>query len=52
MNLHQNNEDFEELIELASQKFNLPFSAVRKDYFITKILYNISDSEFFDCVVF
>lgn len=53
MNLHhQNNEDFEALIELASQKFNLPFSAVRRDYFITQILYNISVSEFFDCVVF
>lgn len=52
MELHLNNLEFEELIELTSQKINIPSSAVRKDYFITIILKKLSDSDFIDRVVF
>lgn len=52
MILHQNPEEFNELIELTSQRIHIPTSAIRKDYFITKILNQLSNSEFIDCVVF
>lgn len=51
MILHHKQE-FEELIELTSQEFHIPSSAIRKDYFITFILKNLSESEFVDKVVF
>ena len=37
MKLHQNQQDFEELIELTAQWKHIPSDAVRKDYFITFI---------------
>ncbi len=52
MNLHLNNKNFEELINLSSNFFNIPSSAIRKDYFITMILANLSNSEYKDFVVF
>ncbi len=52
MNLHLNNKDFEELINLTSNFFNIPSSAIRKDYFITMILANLSNSEYNEFVVF
>ncbi len=52
MQLHLNNLEFEELIELTSQKITIPSSAVRKDYFITMILEKLSDSDFLEMVVF
>lgn len=52
MKLHQNQQDFEELIELTAQWRHIPSDAVRKDYFITLLLKNLGDSEFVDSVVF
>ena len=52
MNLHNNVEIFEELIELAAKQYNLPSSAVRKDYFITLILSNLQNSPYLEHVVF
>lgn len=52
MKLHHSTDEFEELIELASQTFNIPSSAVRKDYFITLILQNLENSIFVENVVF
>ena len=52
MKLHQNQQDFEELIELTAQWRHIPSDAVRKDYFITLLLKNLSDSEFVDSIVF
>lgn len=52
MRLHNDEEVFQELIELAARKYNLPSDAVRKDYFITLILRNLSQSDYLDKVVF
>jgi len=52
MNLHNSEEDFEELIELSAKHYNLPSSAVRKDYFITLILGNLQNSSYLEHVVF
>ncbi len=51
MNLHLDN-SFNNLISLSSKHFNIPASAIRKDYFITMILNNLANSKFNDCVVF
>ena len=52
MKLHYKIEEFEELIELTSNRVNIPVGAVRKDYFITIILKNLSESEYLEHVVF
>jgi len=52
MKLHHNSQEFNELIELTSQRIHIPASAVRKDYFITIILEHLAKSEYTDCVVF
>ena len=52
MILHNNSEIFEELIQLAAKQYNLPLSAVRKDYFITLILSNLQNSTHLEHVVF
>ncbi len=52
MRLHLNPSEFAELIELTSQKRQIPSVAVRKDYFITMVLKNLSECEFAERVVF
>jgi len=52
MKLHHCENEFEELIELTSQEFKIPSNAVRKDYFITLVLQNLSNSIFIESVVF
>lgn len=52
MNLYNNEEFFEELIELVAKQYNLLTSAVRKDYFITLILRNLQNSPYLEHVVF
>ena len=37
---------------MTAQWIHIPSDAVRKDYFITLLLKNLSDSEFVDCIVF
>lgn len=52
MRLHNDYEVFEELFNLTSQWRHLPTSAIVKDYFITVILNNLSESDFLESVVF
>lgn len=52
MKLHHNRKDFEALIKLTSQVFNVPPNAVRKDYFITLVLENLASSILVESVVF
>lgn len=52
MNLHIDAEAFKELIELASEHFGYEQSHVEKDYWVCKILKEISESEFNDKVYF
>lgn len=52
MQLHHRKADFEELIDITSKEYGLPASAVRKDYFITMVLRNLSVSQYSNCVVF
>lgn len=50
MKLHHNSQEFNELIDLTSQRIHIPASAVRKDYFITMILEHLAKSQYVDCV--
>ena len=46
MNLHKNKEVFKELIALAAEHFNYEQSHIEKDYWVSKILRDISLSEY------
>lgn len=52
MKLHHNEKDFQDLINITANHFQLPADAVRKDYFITLILANLESSEYVDLVIF
>jgi predicted nucleotidyltransferase component of viral defense system len=52
MKLHHSEETFQELVELTAKQYNLPSSAVRKDYIITLILSPLEDSPYLEQVVF
>lgn len=52
MKLHHRKDELEELIELTSNKTNIPTSAIRKDYYITIILENLAKSDYVEYVVF
>lgn len=52
MNLHSDREAFKEIIALASDHFNYEQSHVEKDYWVSKILQDISMSEYADKTYF
>ncbi|MGI9277871.1 MAG: nucleotidyl transferase AbiEii/AbiGii toxin family protein [Endozoicomonas sp.] len=52
MNLHTNPELFEDLVKLTADHLEIPDVFVEKDYWVTTILMNLSQSDFKDCVVF
>lgn len=52
MNLHLDNEVFRELIELTTDYFSYEQSHVEKDYWICKILRELSLSDFADSIYF
>ena len=52
MQLHLNNENFRDLINLTSEYFHLASLIVEKDYWITHSLYQLSMSKYRDTVVF
>lgn len=52
MHLHANAEEFKDLIQATAQHLEIPDVFVEKDYWVTKILFNIANSAFKDCVVF
>ncbi|MDR2473727.1 MAG: nucleotidyl transferase AbiEii/AbiGii toxin family protein [Tannerella sp.] len=44
MNLHQHTQDFIELVKLTANYFNIATGFIEKDYWITQILYKLSQS--------
>ncbi len=52
MKLHLNKNDFKDLLQLSSSHFGLPESFIEKDYWIMRVLKNLSTSEFKDLVIF
>lgn len=52
MILHKNNNDFQALINVTADYFQIPQVYIEKDYWVTYILKNLSNSEFKNFVVF
>jgi predicted nucleotidyltransferase component of viral defense system len=52
MKLHNDIKSFNELISIVAADINIPPNAVKKDYFIAKLLQNLQNSDFADLVVF
>lgn len=52
MNLHSDKETFKEIIALAAEHFVYEQSHVEKDYWVSKILHDISISEYRDKTYF
>ena len=52
MNLHSDKEAFKEIIALAAEHFGYEQSHVEKDYWVSKILQDISMSEYADKTYF
>ncbi len=52
MNLHSDKEAFKEIIALAAEHFGYEQSHVEKDYWVSKILRDISLSEYADKTYF
>ena len=52
MKLHQNKEAFEQVIASTAEYFNILEVFVEKDYWVTYVLKNLSQSKFKDNVVF
>ena len=52
MILHEKEEEFEELVEATSVYFNIPSVYIEKDYWVTYVLKNISNSDYFNTVIF
>lgn len=50
--LHDNRDDFNELIDIVSEEMNIPTDAVLRDYYITLLLNNLSKSEYKDVCIF
>ncbi|MEE8056841.1 MAG: nucleotidyl transferase AbiEii/AbiGii toxin family protein, partial [Pseudomonadales bacterium] len=52
MELHKDNEAFAELVGVTAEAIGLPQIYVEKDYWVTKALKHLSESEHFEAVVF
>ena len=52
MNLHEDDEAFSEFVQVAAETFGLPQVYVEKDYWVTKALKHLSESDHVDDVVF
>ncbi len=52
LKLHENKEDFLDLIALVSEYYNLSPAIIEKDYWVTKSLYLLSKSEAKDYAIF
>lgn len=52
MKLHEYKEDFKNLISIAAEKYNLPETAIERDYYIVLLLQNLSKSEYAEKCVF
>lgn len=52
MKLHKNKEEFEQLITIVAKHVGIPEDAIRRDYYIVKIMQNLQNSNFVDMCVF
>lgn len=52
MRLHENTDDFRDLIRITSKYVGLDPTTVEKDYWITHALYQLSNSDYMEYVVF
>ncbi len=52
MNLHEHREDFEQLIAVTASYIGIPQAAVRRDYYIVKLLQNLQNSKYANFCVF
>ena len=52
MKLHDNPNEFQELITLTAQEKHIPESAVERDYYIVRALLYLSQSEYASSCVF
>ena len=52
MNLHEDREAFSEFVQVAAEKVGFPQVFVEKDYWVTKALKHLSESEYVDETVF
>lgn len=52
MKLHIEKESFDNLITITAEYIGVPYSAVKRDYYIVKLLQNLQDSEYADTCVF
>lgn len=52
MRLHENKEEFQDLISLTAAYIGIPEDAVRRDYYIVYMLKKLTDSDFADFCVF
>ena len=52
MNLHEDKEVFLDLVQATAQRAQLPEVYIEKDYWVTTVLKNISESELADSLVF
>lgn len=52
MKLHEDKGDFNTLITLTAQYMRLPETAIKRDYYIVKLMQNLEKSEYVNCVIF
>lgn len=52
MNLHEHRNDFEELIAIVADYIGVPADAVRRDYYIVRLMQNLQNSEYAEVCVF
>ena len=52
MNLHEHKDDFSQLIAITADRIGIPADAVRRDYYIVKMMQNLQNSAFADKCVF
>ena len=52
MNLHNNHEEFSQLIAVTADALGIPENAVRRDYYIIMLLQNLQRSSYADNCVF
>lgn len=52
MNLHEHKEEFDQLVEIVADYIGIPGDAVRRDYYIVKMMQNLQNSEYADMCVF
>jgi len=52
MNLHEHKDEFSQLIAITADRVGIPEDAVKRDYYIVKMMQNLQNSDFADKCVF